>query len=83
MLEGRRDTECADDATPTGMVSLVEGAARKLGHVDERIVGLDLHGMKDGHGADVIIGCGNGSPEAKELAVRIATHLEAHGHGRS
>jgi len=49
----------------------------KLGHVDERTVYLDLHGMKDGHGADVIIGCGNGSPEAKELAVRIATHLEA------
>ena len=37
----------------------------KLGHVDERTVYIDLHGMKDGHGADVIIGCGNGSPAAQ------------------
>ena len=33
--------------------------------------------MKDGHGADVIIGCGNGSADAKALALRIAGHLEA------
>jgi hypothetical protein len=33
--------------------------------------------MKDGHGADVIIGCGVGSPSSRALAHRIATHLEA------
>ena len=49
----------------------------KLGRVDERTIYLDLHGMKDGNGADVIIGCGNGSPEAKALALRVAAHLEA------
>jgi hypothetical protein len=48
----------------------------KFRHVDERTVYIDLHGMKDGHGADVIIGCGNGSPEARALALRIANHLE-------
>lgn len=51
----------------------------KLGHIDERTVHIDLHGMKDGHGADVIIGCGSGSPESKALARRIATHLTAAG----
>ena len=49
----------------------------KLGHVDDRTVFIDLHGMKDGHGADVIIGCGNGSADARALALRIAGHLEA------
>jgi N-formylglutamate amidohydrolase len=49
----------------------------KLGHIDASTVYLDLHGMKDGNGADVIIGTGNGSPAAKALAQRIATHLEA------
>ena len=49
----------------------------KLGHVDERTIYLDLHGMKDGNGADVIIGCGNGSPAAMALALRVAAHLEA------
>ena len=48
-----------------------------LDHFDERTVYFDLHGMKDGHGADVIIGCGNRSPAAKALALRVATHLEA------
>jgi hypothetical protein len=48
-----------------------------LGCIDERTVYIDLHGMKDGHGADVIIGCGNGSPSSIALARRIATHLEA------
>jgi phage replication-related protein YjqB (UPF0714/DUF867 family) len=38
---------------------------------------IDLHGMKDGHGADVIIGCGDGSPSSTALAQRIAAHLEA------
>jgi len=51
----------------------------KLGHVDEHTVFVDLHGMKDGHGADVIIGCGAGTPESKALAQRIAGHLEAAG----
>jgi hypothetical protein len=45
--------------------------------VDDRTVYIDLHGMKDGHGADVIIGCGSGSPSSKALAERIAVHLEA------
>ncbi|MEP7201361.1 MAG: N-formylglutamate amidohydrolase [Ilumatobacteraceae bacterium] len=49
----------------------------KLGHVNERTVFIDLHGMKDGHGADVIIGCGSGSPSSTALARRIAAHLEA------
>jgi hypothetical protein len=49
----------------------------KLGVVDERTTFIDLHGMKDGHGADVIIGCGNGSPASTALAQRIALHLEA------
>lgn len=45
--------------------------------VDDRTVYIDLHGMKDGHGADVIIGCGSGSPSSKALADRVAVHLEA------
>ncbi len=49
----------------------------KLGHVDEQCVCIDLHGMKDGHGADVIIGCGINSPSSRALARRVATHLEA------
>jgi hypothetical protein len=49
----------------------------KLRHIDEHTVFIDLHGMKDGHGADVIIGCGVGSPSSNALAHRIATHLEA------
>jgi hypothetical protein len=49
----------------------------KLGHIDEHTVFIDLHGMKDGHGADVIIGCGVGSPSSNALAQRIATHLGA------
>jgi hypothetical protein len=49
----------------------------KLGCIDEHTVCIDLHGMKDGHGADVIIGCGDGGPSSKALARRIATHLEA------
>jgi hypothetical protein len=49
----------------------------KLGCIDGRTVYIDLHGMKDGHGADVIIGCGNGSPTSNALARRVATHLEA------
>ncbi len=49
----------------------------KLGHIDEDTVFIDLHGMKDGHGADVIIGSGAGSPKSDALAHRIATHLEA------
>ena len=49
----------------------------KLGHFGEQTIYLDLHGMKDGHGADVIIGCGNGSPAAKALAMRVAIHLDA------
>jgi hypothetical protein len=48
----------------------------KLGYIDERTVYIDLHGMKDGHGADVFIGCGDGSPSSTALAQRIATHLE-------
>jgi hypothetical protein len=47
------------------------------GYIDEQTVYIDLHGMKDGHGADVIIGCGNGSPSSIALAQRIAAHLEA------
>jgi hypothetical protein len=49
----------------------------KLGHVDEGSVYIDLHGMKDGHGADVIIGCGKGSPASIALGQRVAAHLEA------
>jgi hypothetical protein len=49
----------------------------KLGHIREGVVYIDLHGMKDGHGADAIIGCGNGSPEARALALRVAAHLES------
>ena len=49
----------------------------KLGHVDEQSIYLDLHGMKDGHGADVIIGRGNRSPESSALADRVAAHLAA------
>ncbi|MBK5334190.1 MAG: N-formylglutamate amidohydrolase [Ilumatobacteraceae bacterium] len=49
----------------------------KLGHVGDRSVYIDLHGMKDGHGADVIIGCGNGSPASIALGQRVAAHLEA------
>ena len=48
-----------------------------LGHIDDDSVLIDLHGMKDGHGADVIIGSGAGSPKSAALARRIATHLEA------
>jgi phage replication-related protein YjqB (UPF0714/DUF867 family) len=51
----------------------------KLGHIDERTVFIDLHGMKDGHGADVIIGSGAGSPASMALAHRIAAHLHAAG----
>lgn len=47
-----------------------------MGVVDERTVFIDLHGMKDGHDADVIIGCGSGSPSSVALGQRIATHLE-------
>ena len=49
----------------------------KLAHVDEQSVYIDLHGMKDGHGADVIIGCGVNSPSSNALALRVAAHLEA------
>ena len=49
----------------------------KLGHVSDRSIYIDLHGMKDGHGADVIIGCGNGSPASIALGQRVAAHLEA------
>jgi hypothetical protein len=49
----------------------------RLGHIDERTVYIDLHGMKDGNGADVIIGTGSGSPPCIALAHRIAAHLEA------
>jgi len=49
----------------------------KLGHVDSRSVYIDLHGMKDGHGADVIIGCGKGSAASIALGQRVAAHLEA------
>jgi len=49
----------------------------KLGHVDENSVYLDLHGMKDGHGADVIIGRGDRSAASSALAQRVAAHLEA------
>jgi hypothetical protein len=49
----------------------------KLGHIDARTVFIDLHGMKDGHGADVIIGYGSGSPSSIALAHRFAAHLEA------
>jgi hypothetical protein len=55
----------------------LKAQVEKMGLIDERTVYIDLHGMKDGHGADVIIGCGNGSPAAKALALRIATHLDA------
>jgi hypothetical protein len=49
----------------------------KLKCVDEQTVYIDVHGMKDGHGADVIIGCGNGSPSSTALAQRVAAHLQA------
>ena len=49
----------------------------KLGHVGKDSVYIDLHGMKDGHGADVIIGCGKGSAESIALGQRVAAHLEA------
>ena len=49
----------------------------KLGHIDEHTVFIDLHGMKDDHGADVIIGHGTGSPSSIALAQRVAAHLEA------
>jgi hypothetical protein len=49
----------------------------KLGCIDERTVYIDLHGMRDDNGADVIIGCGNGSPASNALARRVASHLEA------
>jgi hypothetical protein len=49
----------------------------KLGHIDQRTVYIDLHGMKDGNGADVIIGTGSGTPSSIALAHRIASHLEA------
>ena len=49
----------------------------RLGHIDEDTVFIDLHGMKDGHGADVIIGSGAGSPKSAALAHRLAAHLEA------
>ncbi len=55
----------------------LKAAVEKLGHIDERTVYIDLHGMKDGHGADVIIGCGSGSPSSTALGQRIAAHLEA------
>jgi hypothetical protein len=48
-----------------------------FGHIDERTVFIDLHGMKDGNGSDVIIGCGNGSAESIALGRRVAAHLEA------
>ena len=49
----------------------------KLGHVGEGSVHIDLHGMNDGHGTDVIIGCGKGSPASIALGQRVAAHLEA------
>ena len=49
----------------------------RFGHIDEHTVYIDLHGMKDGNGADVIIGSGDGSPKSHSLAHRIATHLES------
>ena len=49
----------------------------RLGHVDDRSVYIDLHGMKDGHGADVIIGCGGASAASIALGQRVAGHLEA------
>jgi len=49
----------------------------KFGHIDEHSIYIDLHGMKDGHGADVIIGRGNRSPASSGLAERVARHLEA------
>src|SRR4026208_2500108 len=55
----------------------LQAQLEKLGCIDERTVYIDLHGMKDGHGADVIIGCGNGSPSSHALARRIATHPPA------
>ena len=48
----------------------------KLEHVGESSVYIDLHGMKDGQGADVIIGCGKGSPASIALGQRVAAHLE-------
>ena len=51
----------------------------KLRIIDEQTVFIDLHGMKDGNGADVIIGCGNASAESVALGRRVATHLEAAG----
>lgn len=51
----------------------------KLGHIDRYTVFVDLHGMKDGHSADVIIGCGSGSPESCDLARRVAGHIAAEG----
>jgi hypothetical protein len=51
----------------------------KLGHVNDSTVFIDLHGMKDGNGADVIIGTGARSPASTALARRIATHLETVG----
>lgn len=55
----------------------LKGQLETLGHIDESTVVIDLHGMKDSHGADVIIGTGGGSPASVALANRIATHLEA------
>ena len=55
----------------------LKGQLEKLGHIDASTVFIDLHGMKDGNGADVIIGTGAGSPASVALANRIATHFEA------
>ena len=49
----------------------------RLGRIDQSTVFIDLHGMKDGNGADVIIGTGTGSAESIALANRIAAHLRA------
>ena len=55
----------------------LKGQLEELGHIDESSVFIDLHGMKDGNGADVIIGTGAGSPASIALADRIAAHLQA------
>ena len=57
----------------------LKAQVEKLGYIDEHTVFIDLHGMKDGHGADVIIGSGAGSPPSLALAQRIASHLQASG----
>ena len=57
----------------------LKGRLEELGHIDESTVFIDLHGMKDGNGADVIIGTGAGSPPSVALANRLAAHLRAAG----